>query len=846
VGAESTQDLARDPRWAEEQLTEPFDSLVDRVVATSEVAEAMRDPALASFSLDDALATHKDEILLDPAVELTALEEASASLEAARRTRTFFDRTGREQPLPPPPAMVETWLGRLRRQIVDWIRARWAELRRRPEPPTAPPTHPPLVKPAAPPGGPEQARVDRRLEELQSRRDVAARTYTEAVSRRAMPKIARRLIASEIDTSYATTLSITSAPGLAELAIDDLEVATSASDALTRMLEGMGGGSIGIAGPRGVGKTTLIRAFHLGRHRPSRDSNRPSLSVMVSAPVVYQGRDFVLHLFAELCKAVLKSTSGQLTRAVAGSITGPRRRLLTRGVMRLILRAVLVSAVPAGVVIAVLAILVDQSLFDDLVPAVLLLAAALAATVVVALTSGLPPARAYAVRAYALPLAVATALGGAVLVVLAVLDVSVEPAVMWGTGVALAAAALAWGARAGMIAEYREREESRARPDDLERIAAAWLDRIRYQQTFTSGWSGSLKLPIGVEGGVTGSNQLAEQQMSFPDVVEELRGFLRGAGESRDVLVAIDELDKMESDESARRFLNEIKGIFGIEHCFYLVSVSEDAMSRFERRGLPLRDEFDSSFDEILYLRYLTLDESRHVLRERVIGLPVPFLLLAHCMSGGLPRDLIRVTRTLVDLNERQGGKARLDALCSRLVARELERKVRAARVAARGIGTEPHASYFLAWSEQLEVEQADAGQLIEFADGVAVFVAEQMPSFPRANGDDTYAIQRRDREKLIDLAIELGALAYFFAAILEDFRADVGQEHFRDLERRPARRPAIEILAAARQEFATNRRAAWQLISEFRRLQGRDDKVEHPELWAPAYEPAETAQYNR
>jgi Cdc6-like AAA superfamily ATPase len=842
VGAETTQDLARDPRWAEEQLTEPFDSLVDRVVATDEVAEAVRDPALAGFRLHDALVARQDEILLAPAAELAALEEASASLEAARLT--FFDRTGREQPLPPPPPTVESWLQRLRRRMLDWIRARWAELRGRSPPPTAPPAGSPLMKSAPPPAGVEKARLELRLDELESRRDVAARTYTEAVSSRAMLRMVRTLIASEVETSYATTLSITSAPGLAELALDDLEVATSASDALTRVLDAMGGGSIGIAGPRGVGKTTLIRAFHLGRHRPSRDPNRLSLSVMVSAPVVYQGRDFVLHLFAELCKAVLKSTSGQLSGA-AGSITEPGRRLLTGAVMRLILTAVLVSAVPAGIAIALLAILVDQAMFDDLLPAVLLFAVALAASVLV----GLTPARAYSVHAYALPVAAAAALGGAVLVVLAVLDVSVEPAVMWGTGVALAAAALGWGAIRAAT-EYREREyRERDSPyvsDDLERIAAAWLDRIRYQQTFTSGWSGSLKLPIGLEGGVTGSNQVAEQQMSFPDVVEELRGFLRGAGQSRDVLVAIDELDKMESEESARRFLNEIKGIFGIEHCFYLVSVSEDAMSRFERRGLPLRDEFDSSFDEILYLRYLTLDESRHVLRERVIGLPVPFLLLAHSMSGGLPRDLIRVTRTLVDLNERQGGKARLDVLCSRLVALELERKVRAARVAARGIGTEPHASCFLAWSEQLEVEDADAGQLLEFAGSVAGFVAEEMPSFHRADGDDAYVIQRRDREKLIDLAIELGAMAYFFAAILEDFRADAGQEHFRDLERTPQQRPAIEILAAARQEFATNRRAAWQLISEFRRLQGRADDISHPELWAPAYEPPETSQYNR
>ena len=39
--------------------------------------------------------------------------------------------------------------------------------------------------------------------------------------------------------------------------------------------------------------------------------------------------------------------------------------------------------------------------------------------------------------------------------------------------------------------------------------------------------------------------------------------------------------------------------LFGIDHCFYLVSVSQDAMSSFERRGIPFRDTFDSALDDI-------------------------------------------------------------------------------------------------------------------------------------------------------------------------------------------------------------------------------------------------------
>lgn len=38
----------------------------------------------------------------------------------------------------------------------------------------------------------------------------------------------------------------------------------------------------------------------------------------------------------------------------------------------------------------------------------------------------------------------------------------------------------------------------------------------------------------------------------------------------------------------------------------------------------------------------LTAGESARLLERRVIGLPVVFAMLCHCLSGGLPRDLIR------------------------------------------------------------------------------------------------------------------------------------------------------------------------------------------------------------
>jgi GTPase SAR1 family protein len=63
-------------------------------------------------------------------------------------------------------------------------------------------------------------------------------------------------------------------------------------------------GAIGLAGPRGVGKTSLIE--HFAGYASNNYSYPRALKVTVSAPVQYEPRDFVLHLFATVCQAVLR------------------------------------------------------------------------------------------------------------------------------------------------------------------------------------------------------------------------------------------------------------------------------------------------------------------------------------------------------------------------------------------------------------------------------------------------------------------------------------------------------------------------------------------------------------
>src|SRR5208283_5675037 len=77
------------------------------------------------------------------------------------------------------------------------------------------------------------------------------------------------------------------------------EVETQAKLELDELLK-LPGGSIGLAGPRGAGKTTLI---NLAANRPAAGYAK-ACSVLCSAPVEYDGRDYLVTLFLLLCQWV--------------------------------------------------------------------------------------------------------------------------------------------------------------------------------------------------------------------------------------------------------------------------------------------------------------------------------------------------------------------------------------------------------------------------------------------------------------------------------------------------------------------------------------------------------------
>src|SRR5262249_13850754 len=135
--------------------------------------------------------------------------------------------------------------------------------------------------------------------------DAAWQQYRKGVIQQLVNPVLREVINEKL-YHYGSQLTVQESPGL--MTEDPLFWIDTANS--RRLRERMGlmpdGGSIGVAGPRGCGKTTLLRALcNAGLIRF--DRRRAPEAVLVSAPVEFTPRDFLLHLFAQVCRQALRS-----------------------------------------------------------------------------------------------------------------------------------------------------------------------------------------------------------------------------------------------------------------------------------------------------------------------------------------------------------------------------------------------------------------------------------------------------------------------------------------------------------------------------------------------------------
>lgn len=577
----------------------------------------------------------------------------------------------------------------------------------------------------------------------------AGKAWTEAAGKSLKPLLNIH-VNKVLNPAFTTTLRPYDHHALGQMRAANRTVTTIAiGERLRALLAGVGSGAVGMAGPRGAGKSTLLEAYRDGKFLepdPRGEYIAPpsrQIALLESVPVRYDAREFVLHLYSRTCGAVVEFCERRGAAAAE-----PVRRAGWR-------RAGPFAAVALGWA--------------------------------------------------------AAGVAGSVLALGSRFDLAAWSATLWWPLVCLlgASSMLYLAARRGVRpAQSGEPAPPSIPPGDVKalRARAEWaLDDIRFQQKHTSGWSGKVGV-AGAEAGVTGSRELTRQPKTYPEIVHEFGVFLAQTGDclaeldgvaSPSMVIILDELDKIATPDVAQDFINEVKGLLttDVRGLLFLVSVSEDALAAFERRGLPVRDAFDSAFDLIIRLEYLDLADARLVLSSRVIGLPQPFLCLCHCLSGGLPRELIRVARQVL------AGHGELVDVAARVVAEDLAAK-RAGllTVVSRG----GHDDTLV--SDLVRHIDAHAGA----GSGELIAAAEAPPI-------TTDAPEHAD---LLRLQTETLGYLYYLGTVLEVFGPAFAPA---DLDRGEAAGDgSFDSLASARQLFPVNARLAWLTITAFRERWGQ------------------------
>ena len=148
-----------------------------------------------------------------------------------------------------------------------------------------------------------------------------------------------------------------------------------------------------------------------------------------------------------------------------------------------------------------------------------------------------------------------------------------------------------------------------------------------------------------------------ERRSSLMSLIAEYRNFAetvvyrleRGAlgSKATNVMICIDELDKIIELQEVRDFLRRMKGIFEVPGIYYYLSLSEDALAALYLGFAEGKNEVDSSLDHIVRIPPLSWEEAQKVAttylsRRQVQQFDQKIVDALVATSFGVPRDILR------------------------------------------------------------------------------------------------------------------------------------------------------------------------------------------------------------
>jgi hypothetical protein len=413
-------------------------------------------------------------------------------------------------------------------------------------------------------------------------------------------EIVRRAISTLLRDSDSIVFSL-HAPALVELTSSQI-VPSTALDEVRQFIDDHTSSALGIAGVRGIGKSTIIRSVV---ELDANDRQSRSLGILVSAPVRYDPQALVRYIVEEFTLTALGGARFSSAGAFRGRMFTPR-----------IVGAAVGAYVGVGLLIA-------GSL------------------------STLPTVN------------VAQVTGGLIMLgslALLVFEMSRR-----------------YDARRRVSSQSVWRASGPGESSQAIDVLEEGLAALRWQVERGLADKATLKVLSGYFETETAQTRTErEREQTRPELASAFRRLVRDyLAQSRRhdrVVIGVDELDKVGTASDALQIVNEIKDMMHVPGVHFVVSVSEDALQSFSLRGVPVRDAIDSTFDEVIAIRRLNVDESLAILAARAAAFPPPLAAFCHAWSGGVTRDLLRTARQCVAAQRDGGGQATVGSVVRAVV----------------------------------------------------------------------------------------------------------------------------------------------------------------------------------
>jgi hypothetical protein len=562
--------------------------------------------------------------------------------------------------------------------------------------------------------------------------------------------------------------------GLRRLQDPRLTVHTKSAYRLQHLLNRMDSGSIAVTGPRGAGKSTLLRQMCT----PQPDSSA-SPSIYISAPAEYVAREFLAELFQQICDTYLEKFDspvasmkyrGQRTRR--DTVRTVRKvaticRIIIRLIFALILLTIAFGPLFIGVHLSNTKINIPvQNWYNALAPHV---------------------------------------------------DKFRDKYQVFIRLAAVGLAASFWPGK------WKRKEWAGIfrQPDSIRR-ARNYSIHLKIERT--SNWGAHFGLP-GVRGASLSLSRGASQAYapwSMPEMVGRLRDFVEEISRPKSqyvapMIIGIDEIDRIGSVEQAERFIGEIKSIFGIPNCFFLVSVAEDVGFLFSRQSVIGMSTLEHSFDDVVVVDALNFNEARELLSARVPGFTDSFVFLALALSGGLPREIIRVARRLVDVNHEEEAKGyfpRIGDLALRLVAEDVAEVLRTSRSQlARMSLSDSWGEVFYRLRDAMVLLRSDATLTDE-----RYKVIRDLSSLSSPNTDVQPMNQNEGEAAAIKILDGITAFASYSITVIEAFDNDYFDLHNARETVSDTSGGSYMELAAARMELGVSPDSSQAIVRRFRK----------------------------